>query len=249
MTDYGPATYGDHIAGLYDALYVDPRVGVATDSAVDFLADIVGRGRALELGVGTGRIALPLAERGATVTGIDASQAMLDRLTAKPGADSIALHVGDFAEVDVEGEFELIYVVFNTFFALLEQEQQVQCFANVAAHLADPGVFVIEAFVPDLAMYDRGQRVSAPRVEANRVELNASRVDPLSQRITSQHVLIGAEGIVLLPVQLRYAWPSELDLMARLAGLQLYERFSGWRGEAFTATSPGHVSVYARRAR
>jgi hypothetical protein len=198
--------------------------------------------------VGTGRIAVPLAERGARVHGIDASQSMLDRLKAKSGADQISVTLGDFAELAVDGEFELIYVVFNTFFALLDQEQQVRCFLSVAAHLADRGVFVIEAFVPDPTLYDRGQRVSAVRVEADRVQLDASRIDPVTQRVTSQHILIGAEGIMLLPVQLRFAWPSELDLMARVAGLSLRDRYGGWQGEPFSATSPTHVSVYARGA-
>jgi SAM-dependent methyltransferase len=245
MPDYGPATYGDRIAGIYDK-YVAPAVSVATDAAVDFLAKLAGSGKALELGIGTGRVALPLAERGVAVEGIDASQAMLDRLRAKPGGARIPVAIGDFASVAVEGQFDLIYVVFNTFFALLEQEQQVECFRNVAARLTDRGVFVIEAFVPDPTLYDRGQRMSATRVEVDRVQLDASRLDPVTQRVTSQHILISAEGIVLLPVQLRYAWPAELDLMARLAQLHLRQRFGGWQGEPFTASSPSHVSVYER---
>src|SRR5262249_61334114 len=140
-------------------------------------------------------------------------------LRDKPGGAEIPVTIGDFGAVDVQGQFSLIYVVFNTFFALLDQDQQVRCFRNVAAHLSDQGVFVMEAFVPDPSMYDRGQRMAAMRVEAERVQLNASQLDVLTQRVTSQHILIGPEGIVLLPVQLRYAWPSELDLMARLAGL------------------------------
>jgi SAM-dependent methyltransferase len=247
VTDYGPATYGDRIAGLYDR-YVDPSVADATALAVEFLSGLVGRGRALELGIGTGRIALPLAECGAQVSGIDASQAMLDRLLAKPGAEQISVVLGDFGQVAIDGSFELIFVVFNTFFALLDQEQQVQCFANVAAHLTDQGVFVIEAFVPDPTRFDRGQRVSAVVVETDRVQLDAGRLDPVAQRVSSQHILIGAEGIMLLPVQLRYAWPSELDLMARLAGLRLRQRYAGWQREPFSATSPSHVSVYARGA-
>jgi SAM-dependent methyltransferase len=247
VSDYGPATYGDRIAGLYD-LYVDPSVAATTPLAVDFLHALVGSGRALELGIGTGRIALPLAERGTRVCGIDASQAMLERLLTEPGAEQINASLGDFGEVAVEGQFELIYVVFNTFFALLDQEQQVRCFANVASHLSEQGAFVIEAFMPDPTLYDRGQRVSAVRVETDRVQLDAGRIDPIAQRVTSQHILIGAEGIMLLPVQLRYAWPSELDLMARLAGLRLRERYGGWQRQPFTATSPNHVSVYARGA-
>jgi hypothetical protein len=119
-------------------------------------------------------------------------------------------------------------------------------FQEVDARLTDRGVFVIEAFVPDPTLYDRGQRMSATRVEVDRVQLDASRLDPVTQRVTSQHILISAEGIVLLPVQLRYAWPAELDLMARLAQLHLRQRFGGWQGEPFTASSPSHVSVYER---
>jgi SAM-dependent methyltransferase len=244
VTDVDPASYGDRMAAIYDR-YVDPAVGATTDAAVDFLAGLVGSGRALELGVGTGRIALPLAARGAHVYGVDASTSMLDRLRAKPGADLVNITVGDFADVPVEGPFDAVYVVFNTFFALLEQAQQVRCFQRVSEHLADTGLFVIEAFVPDPTLYDRGQRVSAVRVETDRVQLDAGRLDPVTQRVTSQHILIGADGITLLPVQLRYAWPSELDLMAQLAGLRLRERSGGWRREPFTATSPNHVSVYA----
>jgi SAM-dependent methyltransferase len=244
VTEYGPAAYGDRMAAIYDR-YVDPTVGATTDAAVDFLAGLVGSGRALELGVGTGRIALPLAERGAHVCGVDASTSMLDRLRAKPGADLVSLAVGDFGDVPVDGVFDLVYVVFNTFFALLEQSKQVRCFQRVSEHLTDNGVFVIEAFVPDPTLYDRGQRLSTVRVEADRVQLDASRLDPVTQRVTSQHILIGADGIMLLPFQLRYAWPSELNLMAQLAGLRLRERYGGWQREPFTATSPNHVSVYA----
>lgn len=247
MAEYGAATYGDRVASIYDA-YIQPIVGATTDAAVDFLATMAGAGPALELGIGTGRVALPLAERGVKVKGIDASQAMLDRLRAKPGGAQIPVALGDFGEVDVEGTFDLIYVVFNTFFALPDQEQQVRCFQNIAKHLTDRGVFVMEAFMPDPTLYNRGQRTSATRVEVDRVQLDASRLDPVTQRVTSQHILIGSEGIVLLPVQLRYAWPSELDLMARLAGMRLRDRFGGWQRELFTANSGGHISVYERGA-
>ena len=240
---YQSNTYGDRIASMYDA-WVGPSVGPATDAAVAFLAELARGGTALELGIGTGRVALPLAERGVVVHGIDASEAMLERLRGKPGAEKIGITIGDFAELPVEGTFDLVYVVFNTFFGLLEQEAQVACFRRVAEHLASAGYFVIEAFVPDPTLFDRGQRVSTTRVEPDRVVLDATRHDAKEQRLSTQHVMIGKEGIVLLPVELRYAWPSELDLMARLAGLRLDARFAGWHGERFTATSPSHVSVY-----
>jgi SAM-dependent methyltransferase len=246
MPDYGPSTYGDRIASVYDA-WVDPIVGANTEPAVAFLAELAGGGPALELGIGTGRVALPLAERGVSVAGIDASPAMIERLRAKPGGAEIPVAIADFADVGVEGRFRLIYVVFNTFFVLLEQDAQVRCFRNVAARLSDDGVFLIEAFVPDPSMYDRGQRVSATRVEVDRIALDASRIDLATQRIDSMHVFVGAEGLSLWPVQLRYAWPSELDLMARLAGLELRQRWASWAREPFTSSSGGHVSVYGKR--
>ena len=155
---FGPSTYGEHIASMYDALHVhmDPA------AAVETLAELAGAGRALELGVGTGRIALPLAARGVEVHGIDASEAMVERLRAKPGGAAIEVTIGDFADVAVEGEFDLVVAAFNMFFALLTQDDQVRCFANVAEHLAPGGAFVVEAFVPDLARYERGQRHLSP---------------------------------------------------------------------------------------
>jgi SAM-dependent methyltransferase len=244
---YEASTYGDRIASVYDA-WVAPNVDATTEHAVAFLADIAGpESRALELGIGTGRVALPLAERGVHVDGIDASEAMLAQLRAKVGAAALRVSVGDFADVGMDGPYKLIYVVFNTFFALLSQEEQVRCFANVASKLRADGAFVIEAFVPDPSMFDRGQRVSATRVELDRVQLNAIQHDAVNQRTTTQYVHIGKEGIMLLPVQLRYAWPSELDLMARLAGLVLAARYGGWQREPFTSTSASHVSVFTRK--
>ncbi|HYY88466.1 MAG TPA: class I SAM-dependent methyltransferase [Chloroflexota bacterium] len=247
MAEYGASTYGERIANVYDA-WVEPIVGATTEPAVGFLAELAGDGPALELGIGTGRVALPLAQRGVRVEGIDASPAMIERLRSKPGGADIPVRLGDFGAVDIEGSFRLVYVVFNTLFALLDQEAQVHCFGNVAERLTADGVFVIEAFVPDPTLYDRGQRISATRVEMDRVSFDAARLELATQRVTTQHVLIGREGITLFPVQLRYAWPSELDLMARLAGLTLRERFAGWSREPFTSTSSSHVSVYGRRA-
>jgi SAM-dependent methyltransferase len=243
---FEPSTYGDRIASVYDA-WVAPAVEQTTEPAVDFLAKLAADGSALELGIGTGRVAVLLAGRGVRVAGIDASEAMVAQLRAKPGGADLTVVVADFADVPIAGPFQLVYVVFNTFFALLDQEAQVRCFRAVAEHLEPAGRFVIEAFVPDPSMFDRGQRVSVTQVEVDRVRLDATRHDPVAQRVTSQHVLIGEEGLVLMPVQLRYAWPSELDLMARLGGLALEARYGGWTREPFTAASPSHVSVYRRR--
>jgi SAM-dependent methyltransferase len=200
----------------------------------------------LELAIGTGRLALPLAERGLEVRGIDASEAMVAKLREKPGGDRIPVTMGDFADVGVEGSYSLIFIGFNTFFALLTQEDQLRCFANVAEHLARGGVFALEAFFPDLARYDRGQRVNVIRLNPDEVMLDASLHDPVGQRVEAEHIVITEQGIRLYPVNLRYAFPAELDLMARLAGLELKERWGGWGREPFTADSPRHVSVYGR---
>ena len=227
---------------MYDSWYAP----LDSTAAVDFLAELAGTGAVLELGIGTGRIALPLGERGIDIHGIDASEAMLAQMRAKPGGDRIPVTVGDFADVGTDGRFAVVFVAFNTFFALLTQEAQVRCFQNVAAHLERDGVFVIEAFVPDLSRFDRGQRVACSKMTDGLVQLETSRHDPVEQRVDSYHVVLTQEGTRLYPVNIRYAWPSELDLMARLANLQLQARFGSWRNEPFAASSGNHVSVYRR---
>jgi len=242
MDEYGLSTYGERIADVYDAWYPFPA---ETDDAVEFLASLAGSGRALELAVGTGRIALPLSARGVEVRGIDASEAMVARMREKPGGASIPVAFGDFADVAVEGTYSLIYVVFNTLFALLTQEDQLRCVRNVSARLAEEGVFVLEAFVPDLTRFDRGQHTSTVEAGVDSVRLEASVHDPIEQRVDSQHIVIGEGGAKLYPVRIRYAWPSELDLMARIAGLRLRERWGGWKREPYTGDGK-HVSVYER---
>ena len=239
---YDITTYGERMAEVYDHW---PDIPQNTDAIVAGLTRLAGSGPILELGIGTGRIALPLAQRGLRVHGIDASPAMVAQLRAKPGGEQIPMTLGNFADMAVEGRFTLIFVVFNTFFGLLSQEDQVRCMQGVARHLTDDGVFVLEAFVPDLTRFDRGQRVETRQVATDHVRLETSVHDPVQQRVMSQHVVLSAQGIRLYPVQIRYAWPSELDLMARLAGLQLRHRWAGWAEEPFTATSASHVSVYA----
>lgn len=242
MKDYDSSTYGDRIADIYDDWYaeLDPA------EAVETLAELAGGGRVLELAIGTGRVALPLAARGLEVHGVDASEAMVARLREKPGGDRIPVTIGDFADVGVDGSFSLVYVAFNTFFALLTQDDQVRCFHNVAAHLDDRGAFVIEAFVPDLTRFDRGQRVRVDAVEVDEVKLGMELHDAVNQISNSMHVVVREDGIRFQPIRVRYAWPSELDLMAQLAGLRLRERRGGWGREPFTASSPQHVSVYGR---
>lgn len=245
MEGYDSATYGQLWASIYDEEWRDV---FPADATVALLQELAGKGPALELAIGTGRIALPLAESGVEVHGIDISEAMIAKLRSKPGGDAIPVTVGDFADVAVDGDYPLIFVVFNTFFALTTQEEQVRCFRNVAAHLRPGGVFVIEAFVPDLTRFDRHQRVWAQRVRLDAVALEASRHDPVAQQVTSQLILLSQEGAKLYPVHIRYAYPSELDLMAQLAGLELRARYGGWDKEPFTSDSPSHVSLYEKPA-
>jgi SAM-dependent methyltransferase len=242
MERYGPATYGDHVADLYDDWYQDH---LDTEAAVEWLAELAGDGAILELAVGTGRLALPLAGRGLDVHGIDTSQAMLQRLQAKPGGDRVHLVVADMAEVVVEGPYSVVFAAENALFLLSSQEKQLRCFTNVAARLSPDGVFVVEAFVPDPARYRNGQDVGVTRVTVDSVLLTAARHDPVRQQIDAQQIQLGpGVGFRLVPGVLRYAWPSELDLMARLAGLRLAGRWGGWRREPFTGTSTMHVSAY-----
>ena len=241
MRDYDLADYGERIADVYDdwVQAIDP-----TD-AVDALAQLARGGPVLELGIGTGRIALPLAERGLEVHGIDASEAMLARMREKPGGARIATTVGDLADVAAAGHYPLIFVAANTFFGVLSQDDQVRCFENVEANLLEDGVFVLEAFVPDPTRFDGG-RLSVRGVELSSVRMEASLHDPVSQTIAGQAIELREQAARFFPFRLRYAWPAELDLMARLAGLGLRERSGGWGGEPFTAASKQHVSVYER---
>lgn len=243
--EYGPSTYGDRIAEVYDQMY-PVRADVGT--AVEALVELADGGPILELGIGTGRMALPLLERGLEVRGIDASEAMVAKLRTKPRGGEIPVAMGDFAEVDVDVRFSMVFVVFNTFFALTTQQDQVRCFQNASRRLTEDGVFVIEAFVPDLARFVRGQNITVTSIETDSARIDLTRHDPVNQLVTSQHLSINEQGTKMYPVRLRYAFPPELDLMAQLAGLRLRERWSDWQGSAFTAQSMTHISVYERAA-
>ena len=242
MKDYEPTmSFGEDVARVYDD---EPRGD--EDAAVAFLERLAGDGAALELAVGTGRIALPLAARGIRVDGIDLSPAMVEQLRAKPGGERLSVTIGDFADVPVPGAYSLIYVVFNTFFNLLTQEDQVRCFENVAPHLTGDGSFVIEAGSPaSFYQLRNDQYVEAESVEVAQVRLDLLRHDPAKQMIDESHVSLSSEGVRLNPIVQRYAWPAELDLMARIAGLRLKERWDGWNHEPFTGKR-NVVSVYGR---
>ena len=241
MNEYIASTYGDHLADVYDEWF-----DTVDDAAIDRLAELAEGGRALELGIGTGRVALPLVARGIEVHGIDASEAMVTKLRRRPGAESINVTMGNFADVQVAGEFRLIFVVFNTFFGLVTQEEQVRCFQKVAARLGPGGTFVIEVFVPDMSRFQGGQELRTREVTTERVSLQASLHDPVLQRVKSQYIVFRNNQVNSYPVEIRYCWPSELDLMARLAGLRLRDRWGNWARGEFNATSEKHISVYER---
>jgi len=242
---YDAATYGDRLADFYDELPIHPP---DADAAAECLAGLAGPGAALELAIGTGRIALPLARLGVAISGVDVSAAMVAKLRAKPGGDDIPVTIGDFADVGVDGRFALIFVVYSTFFVLLDQATQQRCFERVAEHLAPGGRFVIEAFVPDPTRFERHQHVEVRHVGVDAAILSVSRHEPAVQRVESLFMWLSADGIQTWPVHLRYAWPSELDLMAQRAGLRLEHRWGGWDGGQFTDDSVKHVSVYTDAA-
>jgi SAM-dependent methyltransferase len=243
MDDYEPAmSFDADVARSYD----DGLRG-DEEAAVAFLRDAAGGGPALELAIGTGRIALPLAAEGIAIDGIDIAPAMVARLREKPGGDAIGVTMGDIADVPVEGSYRLIYVVYNSLYNLRTQAEQVRCFQSVAAHLTDDGAFVVEAFVPGyLHRLRDDQYVDAEEIAVDEVSLDVARHDPVSQQLVKNHVSLTTAGIALNPVVLRYAWPSELDLMARIAGFALVNRYGGWDRRPFDARSRLHVSVWRR---
>jgi SAM-dependent methyltransferase len=238
--------FGEHVAGRYDEWDAASFEPAAVDPVVDFLADAAGQGAALELGIGTGRIALPLAQRGVRVHGIDLSAAMVARLRDKPGADRIEVSIGDFATTSVHGTFSVAYLLVNTIMNLTTQEEQVACFRNVAAHLEPRGRFVVEVGVPQLQRLPPGETVRAFDVSAAR--LGFDEYDVASQGLVSHHYRQLDDKLEVLSVPFRYVWPSELDLMARLAGMTLRERWGGWTREPFTSDSGMHVSVWEKPA-
>jgi SAM-dependent methyltransferase len=241
-----PDHFGEVVAARYDddeGGMFDPKVVGAT---VDFLAELAGGGAALELGIGTGRIALPLSERGVRVHGIDLSEAMLARLRAKPGADRIDVTRGDFATTHVDGTFSLAYLVFNTIMNLTTQDEQVACFENVARHLEPGGCFVIEVGVPDLRRLPYGETFVIFDVSDGHIGIDEYDVE--KQGLVSHHLTKVGDTFRRSSGPFRYVWPAELDLMARIAGLTLRDRFAGWKREPFTSDSRSHVSVWEKRS-
>jgi SAM-dependent methyltransferase len=238
--------FGERIAKNYDQSAAEMFEPARVDPVVDFLADLAFDRSALEFGIGTGRIALPLAQRGIRVHGIDLSEAMVARLQAKPGNEQIGLTIGDFATTTVDELFSVAYLVFNTIMNLTTQEEQVACFQNAAAHLRPGGCFVIEVGVPDLQRLPPGETIRAFTVSDSR--LGFDEYDIAAQGLISHHYWIADGKAEVFAPHFRYVWPAELDLMARLAGMSLRERWGGWKREQFTSDSTTHVSVWQKPA-
>ena len=235
--------FGERVAARYDESEAELFDPVVVGPVVDFLAELADGGAALELGIGTGRIALPLAERGVRVHGIDLSEAMVARLRAKPGAERIDVTIGDFATTKVDGTFSLAYVVFNTLANLTTKAAQTACFRNVAAHLEHGGCFVVEIGVPRLQRLPPGDTLRV--FHASETHWGIDEYDVANQGLVSHHFTRVDEGLFeLVSVPFRYVWPAELDLMAELAGMELRERWGGWQREPFTSESGKHVSVW-----
>ena len=236
--------FDEYRAKHYDADSTDMFAPAVVDPAVSFLADLAGTGAALELGVGTGRIALPLHARGVEVHGIDLSAAMVAQLRTKPGAERIAVTIGDFATTRVDGTFTLAYLVYNTIENLTTQDEQVQCFQNVAAHLEPGGCFVIEVEIPALQRLPPGETVRPFHVSPHR--LGFDEYDVAGQGLISHHYWTVGGRFESFSMPFRYVWPSELDLMARIAGMRLRERWSDWNRTPFTSESGKHISVWEK---
>ncbi|HMD92338.1 MAG TPA: class I SAM-dependent methyltransferase [Trebonia sp.] len=243
MEGFDPKTsFGRDVAQRYDT---SPRGD--EDETVAFLAQLAGGRDALEFAAGTGRITLPLHRAGVRVDGIEQSQAMVDRMREKPGGDAIEVIIGDMSQATTGRRYGLVYLVYNTIGNLITQDGQVRCFQNAARHLEPGGVFAVECRVPAAPERPGGQFVDAEEVAADHVVLGVCHYDPVTQILDNNHVRISADGIILSPIRLRLAQPPEFDLMARIAGLRLRERWGGWNGESFTAASWRHVSVYERQ--
>ncbi len=239
--------FDDRIAASYDESSAEGSDPSVVGPVVDFLVEKAGSGRALELGIGTGRIALPLAKRGVRVHGIELSKAMAAKLHAKPGGEDLGVTIGDFATTTVDGSFALVYLVFNTIMNLTTQAAQVACFRTVAAHLEPGGCFVVEVMIPELRRLPPGETFHIFDAQEN--SWGIDEYDVANQRLVSHHLEVVDGKLERFSVPFRYVWPAELDLMAQLAGMTLRERWSGWKRERFTSESRQHVSVWETSAR
>jgi SAM-dependent methyltransferase len=237
--------FGEEVAGRYDNELGRWGDADVVQAAIDFLANLADGGAVLELGIGTGRIALPLAARGIPVHGIDLSEAMVARLRAKPGGAEIPVVIGDFSTTRVEGAFSLVYLVFNTIMNLTAQDAQVACFANASEHLRPGGCFVVEVGLPQLQRLPAGQTIHPFSYESP-TRFGFDEYDVANQGLVSHHYDVRDGSFGPWSIPFRYVWPSELDLMARLAGMRTRERWSGWRREPFTSESETLVGVWEK---
>jgi SAM-dependent methyltransferase len=233
--------YAERFAEFYDAWF---GMLPDTEGTVACLAELAGSGPVLELGIGTGRVALPLQERGLKVHGVDGSEAMVTQLRAKPGGERIPVTIGDFSEVPVEGTFSLVFLASGTFFELPSPEAQLRCFQNAAKSLAPDGLFVFDSLMPNASRSSNNQEMRIVPTQGDQLVLQFRQYYPHEQRYTSDYVIIRDNDVRHMQVRFRYAWPAELDLMARLAGLRLRDRWGSWRRGPFTAASTHHVAVY-----
>ncbi|GED10751.1 class I SAM-dependent methyltransferase [Cellulosimicrobium cellulans] len=241
MSGWDSQTYGRRWSSIYDGLpWPEPT------ETVDFLMDWTGAGRVLELAIGTGRVAIPLAARGVEVEGLDTSQEMIDVLRSKPGGENLTVHQGDIGRFALDRTYSMAFLILNTIYALQSQEEQISCFESTAAVVEPGGHFVVEAFMPDPTRFRRNSWTQVHDIGLEHVVIEADKHDPSTQQILEQHIHIRDGKIELFPAFLRYIWPSEMDLMARLAGFTLVERFGSWTREKFSARSGQYVSVYRR---
>ena len=246
-TDRTPSLFDD--PGLFGRLWADTYDGPGNPDpapAVDLLADLAGGGPVLELAIGTGRVALPLAERGLDVEGVEASPEMVAKMRAKPEGDRLPVTIGDMADVPVPGPYRLAYLVFNTLFNLVDAERQAACFRNVARVLAPGGAFVIEAFVPDPADFDRDEQVHMRSVTEDSATIRVHQYDRAAQTFVRQTITFDREGVHLHPFSMRYLWPNQIDELAERAGLRLADRYADWHRSPFITSSTSHVSVYRK---
>jgi len=244
MEDFDPgSSFGYDVSKSYD----DPvNTRGDEEQTVAFLAGLANGRDVLEFAVGTGRIALPLRAAGVRVDGIELSEHMIDRMREKPGGNQVEVTVGDMSRASTGRTYGLVYLVYNTIGNLLTQDDQVRCFQNAARHLTDDGVFVLECRIPTAPARPGHQFIDVEHLKANYVKLEVCRYDPVTQILDDNHVQIGTDGIIFHPIRLRLAYPPEFDLMARIAGVRLRDRWGGWNGEPYTADSRRHISVYER---
>ncbi len=245
INQFDHTTFGSLYADEYDGRH-NPGT---TDLAVSLLAELAGAGKVLELAIGTGRVAIPLANLGIDVQGLEGSPDMVEQLRAKEGGDRIPVTLGDMTDVNVDDEFDFVFLIFNTFFNLTSQDAQVRCFENVAHHLNPGGGFLVETFIPDLSVFHNHRSIRTQHLDMDTLIIEAGLHDPVNQTIEYQRAYIDDSGVTLKPLPMRYAWPSEIDLMARSAGLSLEARWGGWDRQPFDGDSEMHVSLYRKAIR